>query len=468
MIDWLILFGLILSSNTIRDFIIRSHSIEHRKRQIERKAYKNSVFGQHNVPEDKIQHVWKRWAGTWRYGGLRASGGITMKPRLSAVVKRKLCDVKFWKRALPFVIIGIVSLHYVEASFGLIGIPLAAWIDGNTQAAPTSDDMDGIGTALGAVDTVALNTKSLIMQTTGGTCTSMTITAGTLTINLSTTVTGNVSCATITFNAGTGYRLESQGTFSVTTLNKGIGEVMLRATTTVPTVNYYKLTFYPRAGGQVYTINTGTLDVDNKLSLGVGDNFAFTVKCDTNNPTINLAGEVHIYDGSTWTHGTGTTTFDGTTTYTDDNATPQDLGIVSVTGTLALASGIRIQDLSGSGTLDAGGAYTIKSDGDIDTSTMTFTRQTSTLQFTKNGAQIWTVADGQSFYDIEVDATSDVTLASKVIIEGTVTGTFTYDQTATGKTVTFNDAVIAGILRIEGGALFGNHSYAPLKLIGGL
>jgi hypothetical protein len=59
---------------------------------------------------------------------------------------------------------------------------MTAWVDGNTKAAPTADDMDGGGTDLGAGDTVNLATKSLIIDksVTSG---SITVTAGVFTVN---------------------------------------------------------------------------------------------------------------------------------------------------------------------------------------------------------------------------------------------------------------------------------------------
>ena len=71
---------------------------------------------------------------------------------------------------------------------------------------------------------------------------------------------------------------------------------------------------------------SANLDVDHAFTLTDG-----TLDLLTNNVDVNIGYDLLIQSGAVWTKGSGTTTFDGTSqTLTDNNATPNNLGIVVV------------------------------------------------------------------------------------------------------------------------------------------
>ncbi len=187
---------------------------------------------------------------------------------------------------------------------------------------------------------------------------------------------------------------------------------------TVPlSYSYYNLELRPNGSGSPsYTLGSGasqTLTVTNNLTLGDGTN-AVTVKADTYNPATNVAGTVTINANATYTKGSGTFTFNGTsaTTYTDSTTTPQNLGVVSINKTdtvapstnnkVTLASSITVDTLTIDGTagqadtLNLGtSGYTLKLANAGSTATVlavngTLTVGTSTIQFaaTNSGGSI--------------------------------------------------------------------------------
>lgn len=142
--------------------------------------------------------------------------------------------------------------------------------------------------------------------------------AGLLTV--SSTDTFNASSYTFTLS-GTGTVFTKSGTFTPgTSTIKFTG-----AGSTVPAITYYHLTL--DGSGQNYTIASGTLDVDGNLTITNG-----TLKADTNNPGITLAGDLSIANGGAFTNGSGTFTFNGFgQTWTDNSSGgPQNLGTVSI------------------------------------------------------------------------------------------------------------------------------------------
>ena len=128
------------------------------------------------------------------------------------------------------------------------------------------------------------------------------------------------------------------------------------------------------------TISSGTLDINGNLTLTDGE-----LKLNTNNPDINLAGNLSIASAVTYNKGTGTLTFDGSTasTFTDSSASPQDIGSVVINKTgesLTLLSDTLITTLavSGTSTLILGADLTVSGNTAINNgATLTYTQGTA-------------------------------------------------------------------------------------------
>lgn len=75
---------------------------------------------------------------------------------------------------------------------------------------------------------------------------------------------------------------------------------------------------------------SGTLNMSGNLTLTDGE-----FKLDTNNPAINIGGNLSIASAVTYTHGTNLLTFTGTapSTFTDSSSSPQDIGKVALSKT---------------------------------------------------------------------------------------------------------------------------------------
>ena len=82
--------------------------------------------------------------------------------------------------------------------------------------------------------------------------------------------------------------------------------------------------------------NTGTLAKTIAIfsNIDINNNLTFTMgilDLDTNDPAISIGGNVTISNGAVWTKGLGTVTFDGgTQNYNDQNASPNNIGNVTV------------------------------------------------------------------------------------------------------------------------------------------
>ncbi len=172
-------------------------------------------------------------------------------------------------------------------------------------------------------------------------------------------------------------------------------------------ITYKNLEVSP-AGTVTHTLGSAasqTLTVTGNLTLGNGTNSG-TITAATNNPTINIGGNMTIAVNTTYTKGTGTTTFNGTTaaTYTDNTSTKQNIGIVTLNKTdtgapatnnkLTLASSVTLDTLTINGTggqadtFDmASGGYTLKianagATATVFTNSGTFTAGNGTMEYT--------------------------------------------------------------------------------------
>ncbi|MFA4996238.1 MAG: fibronectin type III domain-containing protein [Patescibacteria group bacterium] len=164
---------------------------------------------------------------------------------------------------------------------------------------------------------IANDTKTINMNVSGNWTNSDTFTAGTSTVNF--------------IKSSDAQTLNSGGT--------GTGKFFNNLT---------------HSGAGTLQLNTSALDVN-----GVFTNSAGTFDAGTNNLAMTVAGNFSLSNGTTFTKGAGVT-FDGsttTTTYTDSNATPQNLGSVTISKTnnfpefniVALASSITADSVNISG-----------------------------------------------------------------------------------------------------------------------
>jgi cytoskeletal protein CcmA (bactofilin family) len=192
------------------------------------------------------------------------------------------------------------------------------------------------------------------------------------------------------------------------TFNSASSTVQFTATSTGKTIvagssPFWNLTF--NGSGGEWQVSTNTLDVNNNLNITAG----------TLNPgsqNINIAGNLTLSSGGLFTKGTGTTTFDGssTNTWTDNNSTKQDMGKVIINGsskTINLGSNIKATKLI-IGEDDTGIDKTSK----ISSFWSTWTSSTvRALAFDSSSSKIYLGGSGGKFavYDPALDTATDET-----------------------------------------------------------
>lgn len=245
-------------------------------------------------------------------------------------------------------------------------------------------------------------------------------------------------------------------------------------------------------------IISGALDVNGTLTITDGD-----LDISTNNPTVNTAGDVTISTNGSIDVSSRTLawTFDGTSTYTDNNATTNDIKDVVITGTsnaVTLASNIKMKTLdiqadttlnlgnigniieiygtgstpaSGAGTLNAGTDSTFKYTGTGVTTTIVASAYDN-LMLAPTAATTFELAgalDGATALtgDLTIgnNATLDTTAANSYAI--TVAGNF--DQSSDSSTMVANSSVISvGGNFTADGTTGGSANYnnATLKMTG--
>jgi hypothetical protein len=282
------------------------------------------------------------------------------------------------------------------------------------------------------------------------------IASATSTYTASATESINVSGSWI--NSGTFTSASSTLTFNSTTTE----------TIVAGSSPFWILTF--NGSGGEWQISTNTLDVNNNLNITLG-----TLNAGSQN--INVAGNLTLSSGGLFTKGTGTTTFDGSSTniWTDSNASKQDMGNVSINGsskTINLGSDIKATKLTivSGNTFGAGGyTFTITGSGTGTSRPFiisgTFNASTSLAEFTGTST---TDVESTTYYNLKLNSSSttfqlynivtttndiniatgtlDVTAANYNLFVGgnwTNTGTFTcqqgtvtFNSTTTGKTIT--------------------------------
>jgi autotransporter-associated beta strand protein len=283
-----------------------------------------------------------------------------------------------------------------------------------------------------------------------------------------------VSPATTTINGSSSYTLSGGGYINSGTLtNNSTGTLY------VQTANTY-------SGGTV--INAGTVEVDNGGAIGTGpvkNNAALTFnRSDTGNNAgvISGSGTVTVENSGTETlsaaniYSGGTTISSGTLQLGVANAVPGGTvaGDVTVNGTLDLATfSDTINGLTGSGTVDTieGGtpSLTVGGNGDSATFNGIIQNTSGTLNLTKNGSGIQTLANVNTYGGITTIANGTLQLGIANALPVGTTVTLGGSGTSGALDLDGFSQQVAG-LAIGSGAvsysqIIGNSSAAPSTLI---
>jgi hypothetical protein len=260
----------------------------------------------------------------------------------------------------------------------------------NPTAASTTKNLAfnlGGTTSIGTLTITGTGTGTSSLSTNGA---NHSLSAGSISIASAGTLTANDSTVTLT---GSSNPFTVNGTF-----NPGGSTVVYSSTsaTNIENTTYNHLSLTP-AGTVSYTLDAGTFNIKN-LTIGNGTNI-LTVRADSNNPTINITGDLLIAANAVYTKGSGTTTFKkGASQTWTDNTSGQDLGAVAVSinstnTTLNLGSSVKAASMTvdndqslvlGSNTLELTGTGTPLSLG----TSVTFTVTGSTLKYSGTTATV--------------------------------------------------------------------------------
>ncbi len=221
-----------------------------------------------------------------------------------------------------------------------------------------------LGGALTVGGALGITNDTDVLSWVDTTVSNYAITTGSLTIEAGSTLTANGSTITLTQN---GTPFSNNGVF--TTGTSTVRYTSGAAVVTCSTISYYNLELKP-GDASAQTICTGasqTLTVTHDLTVGNGANAGATAA--TNNPTINVAGNMTVALFATYTAGTGTLTVTG------------DLAI---NGSLANTGSTPITvnggDLTGSGTINlTAGTLLLDGTGNISNTAYNWTFYNLTL-----------------------------------------------------------------------------------------
>ncbi|MFA7286088.1 MAG: hypothetical protein WC052_00240 [Patescibacteria group bacterium] len=230
--------------------------------------------------------------------------------------------------------------------------------------------------------------------------------SGVLTIGANATLDAQTYTVTL---SGSGTPLVKTGTFTASTSTVTYsGSSPTIAATTYNVLNL--------SGSGTAVLPSGTLAV---LDLNVTTG---TVSAASNNPTINVSGNIALSSGVTYTKGSGTTTFSGASkTITDSTASAQDLGVVSISGTYALSSNAKMTSVAGAGALTTNAnTLTLTGSGTV-LSVTTFTASTgSTVTYTSgSGASV----GARTYYNLTINGTGTFAAAGAIIVNNDLTVT---------------------------------------------
>lgn len=309
-------------------------------------------------------------------------------------------------------------------------------------------------------------TSSTVTTQSGGTG-SITV-AGTLTVGSGSDAAGttlDLANRTWIFTGTSPISITSSPAATLTANLSTIRYTVTSALTVPLTISYSTLELKPASGSPTYTLGSGasqTLTVSSSLTIGDGTN-AVTVRADTYNPATNVAGSVTINTNATYTKGTGTFTFNGTTagTFTDSTSTPQNLGAVSINKTdtaapstnnkVTLASSmtadtLTIDGTSGSAdTLNLGSSgYTLKLANAGSTATVltvsgTLTAGTSTVTFSATNSDGNVNVPTLTYSSIRFSGAETYVLTGNLSSANAIGGNMTIDSGATLDVVADSD-----------------------------
>ena len=297
-----------------------------------------------------------------------------------------------------------------------------------------------------------------------------------LNINLSQTFSANGSNSLVITGSGTGSSrpLTKSGTFTAAT---GTVEFIGTSATTVDLNGAYNNLIIDPAAVVTYTLGTAaaqTLTVAGDLTLGDGTN-AVTVTAATNNPTINLGGNLTISANAIYTKGSGFTNADkgGSQTFTDNTAAKQNLGRVTIVGgsgatALNLGSDLTMDTVSinSSQTLNVGSrTLTLQSNGSNDLvvgNGGVFNAGTGTINFASSGSTGTTIPSVAYYNLIFNSAGNNFTVSTGTLnvsndltlVAGTLDLSSNNNRTAVG-----HDLTIGGTLIAPADTLTVNHDF---------
>lgn len=218
------------------------------------------------------------------------------------------------------------------------------------------------------------------------------------------------------------------------------------------------------SGAGTLQLLTNNLDVD-----GTFTNSAGTFDADTNDKNMTFAGAWNNTGSATFSRGSGTLTFDGTSTITNSSSAAASLAAVAISGTATLGSNLTMTSNSGAGTLNLGaGSYTLTLTGTgTPLGVTTFQKGTGSTVLHTGTTTATTVATVQyNNLTLTPTGTTTYSLAAALDTANTrnLTGTITINNYATLTTTASNYNIDCVNLTIaSGGTLTANASTFTLS-----
>jgi len=125
-----------------------------------------------------------------------------------------------------------------------------------------------------------------------------------------------------------------------------------------------------------------------------------------------------------------------------------NMGDVDITGDVALATGLRTDDLVLTGSLGGAGSYDVSVEGNLDITAGVYILSNYTVIMSGSSKTITIPADNNTrFYNLTIPLGADITMDNRIIVSGTQAGIATPDQTGQDVTTISNDLTILGTFR---------------------